>query len=137
MSGVDPAFGIDDLQTAKVLNETETVKTNILTLLFMRPGTHPSLPTLGIAIQDYMYQFFDSLDPNLLKNTIAAQCEEWIPQVQNGTLDVVKTIYNDQPTLLIKIPTVIDDQLTALVVGISQNTVGEITYNSVIDSSLL
>lgn len=135
---IDPNFGVNDFKCAKTFSETETLKNNILTLLFMRPGSYPSLPHLGIHIQDYLYQFFDDIDTDGLTSMIAAQCQEFLPAVQEGSLSVRKTHTSDnKPVLLIVIPAVIDDSVTGLGIALTADENGNVSYNSMIDNSFL
>ena len=127
---VNPTLGLDNFQNGKVLSETESMKRDILRLIFMRPGALPSLPHLGLALQDYLYQFYDAIDTTAIKNAIASQCLEYLPYVQTGSLDVRKLIYRDRPTLLIILPAVIEDTASSLVVAVSTDALGDITYNT-------
>lgn len=137
MARVDPGFGVDDFNRAKVYNETETLKNNILALLFMRPGSYQSIPKLGIGLQDYLYQFFDELDTDALSMQIAAQCQEFIPQIQNGNLKVLKTMDGNTPVLLIVLPTVIEDKATGVAIAVAAKESGLISYNIQFDNSLI
>ena len=102
MAIIDPAFGVNDFKTAKITSESETIVNNILTLLFMRPGSYPSIPHLGIHIQDYLYQFFDEINCDDITSLIAAQCQEFVPSVNSGSLVVKKTVTESgKPVLLI------------------------------------
>ncbi len=59
MGRIDQSFGVDAFNRAKYKNETETIATAILNLLFAKPGYFPSMPDLGINIQNILYSFWD------------------------------------------------------------------------------
>lgn len=135
--GVDPVFGIDNFNKPKTLNESQTLVNNLLMLLFMKPGTYPSLPNLGIYIQQYLYMFFDDINTNYIKSQIATQCEEFLPSIQNGSLDVHKTTKDGKPVLLITLPIRIDDELTGLVIGTTIDSIGSLIYNHQFDKNAI
>lgn len=134
---VDPVFGIDNFNKPKTLNESQTLVNNILMLLFMKPGTYPSLPKLGIYIQQYLYMFFDEINVDVIKAKIAAQCEEFLPNIQDGTLDVLKTTKDGKPVLLVVLPVRIDDELTGLVIGTTIDSIGKLIYNYQFDKNAI
>ena len=103
----------------------------------MRPGAYPSIPYLGIYIQGYLYKPFDEIDCVNIKAKITAQCRDFIEDVESGTLDVMKTMYNGQPTLLVVLPVRIENEVTGLVIGITLSTIGDLTYNFVYDKNAL
>lgn len=138
MALIDPAFGVSNFKTVKLTSESETIVNNILTLLFMKPGSYPSIPHLGIHIQDYLYQFFDDINTSELTSMIAAQCEEFIPSVNSGQLSVIKTTTKTgKGVLILKLPAMIDDDATGVAVAISTDDNGNVRYNTMIDRSLL
>ena len=59
---VNPTFNVNDFNEPKVLSPTESYITDVLMILFGRPGFYPSIPSLGMYIQDYLYSFPVELD---------------------------------------------------------------------------
>ena len=51
MASVDPVYGVNNFNETKVLTEAETLVNNILMILFGKPGFYPSIPSLGMDIQ--------------------------------------------------------------------------------------
>ena len=125
---VDPQFGVDHYNRAKVLNESQTLVANILTLLFGRPGFYPSSPHLGMNIQQYFYMFEDDFDITYVKSQLATQCRDFIDCISNGEFDIIKSHYNDQPLLIFVIPTIITYAETNLFLGITYSK-GEYRFN--------
>lgn len=131
MSGIEPSFGVNTFNQAKFKNETQAVANDILALLFGKPGYFPSMPDLGINIQDTVYMFWDDIDETALKALIASQCEEFSEYINDGSLDVIKSSYNNQPLLLIVIPVQIQYKKENLAIGITTDENGNFQYNYV------
>lgn len=136
MTGVEPSFGLNNFNQAKYKNESETVANSILALLFGKPGFFPSMPNLGIDIQNTIYMFWDDIDPEVLKAKIAAQCSEFKQYIKDGQLDVIKTSYHKRPLLLIVLPVQILNVKENLAIGITQDENGVTTYNYTFEESI-
>ena len=93
MAKVDPTYGVNEFNKTKVLSETETYVNNILTILFGKPGFYPSIPTLGMDISQYLYKFEDEINVDRIKAILANQCSEFLPLVESGDIDIIKTTY--------------------------------------------
>ena len=131
---VDPQFGIDSYNRAKVLTETQTIVNNILTLLFGKPGFYPSIPQLGMDISQYLYSFEDDFDVNHLKSQLASQCRDFFDVISDGSFDIVKSSYKDQPLLIFIIPSVITKTENDLLLGVTMNSNGEFKFNFIFDT---
>lgn len=135
MAGKEPSFGLNSFNKAKYKSETETVANAIVNLLFGRPGYFPSMPDLGIHIQDMMYMFWDEIDTDMIKAKIAVQCETFKEYIQSEELDVIKSEYNGKPLLLVVIPVQIKHTQSDLGIGITQDKQGNLIYNYVVDTT--
>lgn len=134
MAGIEPSFGVNSFNQAKYKNETETIATSILNLLFGKPGYFPSMPNLGINIQDTLYAFWDEIDPVAIKAQIITQCQGFKQYIDDGSLDVIKSSYQNQPLLIIVLPVQIKEIKKHLVIGITNDN-GDIKYNYVFESA--
>lgn len=132
---VDPQFDVDSYNRPKILNESQTIVNNILTLLFGKPGFYPSIPHLGLNIQQYFYTFEDEFDTNALKSRLASQCKDFVEFVTDGSFDIIKTTHNEQPLLIFVIPTVITDTESNLLLGITLTSSGEYKFNFTFDNT--
>lgn len=56
-------------------------------LLFTRPGTYPTAPTLGIGLQDYRFQFED-VAVSELQNKIDYQVQTFLPGIPAGSVKI-------------------------------------------------
>ena len=130
---VDPQFGIDSYNRAKILSETQTIVYNLLTILFGKPGFYPSIPQLGMDIQQYLYMFDDEFDTNYIKSQLASQCRDFIDVIKDGSFDVIKSTYNDQPLLIFVIPAIITNVETNLFLGITVTNSGDYRFNFTFD----
>lgn len=126
---VDPTFEVDDYNRGKILNESQTIAYNILTLLFAKPGFYPSIPSLGIDITSYFYRFSDEDLVNEIKTKLVSQCSDFLPSVESEELYIEKTDYKGQPMLVFIIPTIILDKRNELVLGITVADTGQMQFN--------
>lgn len=126
---VDPTFEVDDYNRGKILNESQTIAYNILTLLFAKPGFYPSIPSLGMDITSYFYRFSDEDLVNEIKTKLVLQCNEFLPSVESEELYIEKTDYKGQPMLVFIIPTIILDKRNELVLGITVADTGQMQFN--------
>lgn len=129
MSKKDPTFGINNFNKPKVLTPMETYVKNILLLLFGKPGFYPSIPTIGMNIKQYLYQPFDEISVDLLKTELASQCKDFLPELQTGDLDIVKTVYKDKPMIIFVLPIIDDTSKFSVTLGVTTNDLGEFVYN--------
>lgn len=126
--GQDPTYGINNYNLPKILSETESYARNVLTLLFGKPGFYPSIPTLGMDIGQYLYKFIDEINVSEIKNKLISQCEDFVPEVETGALDVELKVLQDRPVLIFTLPVIRDDNAVAVVLGVTINNKGELVY---------
>lgn len=124
----DPVFGVNSYNKPKVLSPLESLVRNILMVLFGKPGFYPSIPDLGMDITKYLYMFEDEIDTGSIKDELVAQCSEFLPEVESGTFDVTLTHQNGRIVLLFKLPVIIDDRMSSVVLGVTTNSKGELVY---------
>lgn len=129
MASVDPVYGVNDFNETKVLSESETLINNILMILFGKPGFYPSIPWLGMDIYQYLYKFDDEIDTLKIKSKLASQCQEFLPDIQDGSMDVYSTTYQGRPVLIFELPILVDKATSVLALGVTVNTKGEMVYN--------
>ena len=128
MAKVDPTYGVTEFNKTKVLSETETYVNNILTILFGKPGFYPSIPTLGMDISQYLYKFEDEINVDRIKAILANQCSEFLPLVESGDIDIIKTTYMGRSMLIFQLPVIIDKTQIAVALGVTLNAKGQMVY---------
>ena len=69
----EPAFGLDKFRKPLVYEDWEAVSKAIIIVLFGKPGFYPSIPQLGIHIQDYMNERLDRIDTDQLRGQLIYQ----------------------------------------------------------------
>ena len=129
MIHAEPSFGVNNFNKPKYTNESETVANAILNILFGKPGFFPSMPNLGLNIQDRIYSFWDEISETRLKAEIVSQCSELRQYVDDGSLDVIKSSYQKKPLLIIVLPVVVKNTKENLAIAVTQNSDGAIIYN--------
>ena len=125
---VEPTFGLDDFQRPKTLKDYDALARIVLTILFGKPGFYPSIPNLGMFIQQYSNKRLDEIDTDMMKVQLAYQCSLLCEQITNGDIDILKTVVDEKPALLIKIPHYISTSISNLVIGV-QIDEKELVYN--------
>lgn len=74
----------------------------ILNLMFLRPGTYPSIPVMGIGIQDYEYEYLDDAKDNI-QTAIQDQVKTFLPDIPLDNVDIQSIEYNGKTIMLIAI----------------------------------
>ena len=139
MLGYDATFELNEFGEPKLCSEVELLKNVILFILFTTPGQYPSLPTIGMDIENLLYSFYDELDTDKIKNQIIEQCDALGMFFQNSTISVKKLVYKKQPSLLIHIEGRVSyppsyhkdkvDDVEKYMVGITFDEMNRLLYN--------
>ena len=74
----------------------------ILNLIFLRPGTYPSIPNRSVGLQDYEYEYIDDVKDNI-RNKIEEQVNLFLPDVPLASVEVTSVEYEGKTILLIVI----------------------------------
>lgn len=130
---VNPSFALDDFDKVKLYTSDESIVRDLLLILFGKPGFYPSQPSLGMYVQQYLYEFDDGIDLNAIKVELAMQCSDFLPLVQDGSLDVQVTNWNGRPLLVFILPTIRNTSDVQLVLGVTILENGEMQFNFVIN----
>lgn len=126
---IDPAFGMNNFNTPKYYNESQTTANNIIMILEGRPGFYPSIPELGMNIRNLLYKNIDEIIPDALKNELARQCNSFISNISDGSFDVQIDLYKGKPLLVFIIPVTIEKAAQQLAIGVTTNAKGELIYD--------
>lgn len=110
---------IDDFNQQKVLNSKESIVQIILNILFMKPGCIPSLPHIGIDVNQYIYAREGEVDASDLKSKLSSQCNDLLPYLITGDIVVKFTDYKNVNILLIGIPITYEGEKETLLIGLS------------------
>ena len=125
---VDPAFGVNEYGKPKMLTEDQTLVNNFLLLLLGKPGFYPSIPTIGIDIEQYLYTFIDDINLDELKAKIAVQCNDFLPAIREGNFDIQKTVMRDKILLVFTLPSVAKKQT---LLGVTTDGSGKVIFRFV------
>lgn len=138
--GYDGTFALNEFNQPKLSSEIETVKNVLLFILFAKPGQYPSLPYIGLNLQEMLYSFYDEINETDLKNKCCEQCKMLGVYIQNNVIDFKKTIYQGKPSLMIHIEGTetypngyMADKVgnsTKYLIGITLNDINEMIYNT-------
>lgn len=73
--GYDVLLDVDSTYKPKVISTFQMCVNIIITLLMMKPGQYPSIPELGIDIDQYLHEYADdSSIPNTIVTKLHEQC---------------------------------------------------------------
>lgn len=135
----EPAFGLDSFRKPLVYEDWQVVAQSIIIVLFGRPGFYPSIPQLGVHIQDLMYEKIDDIDIDNLRGILAHQLEVFSDIIQSDDMKIaIKNTTGGNPVLIIALPIYTGDERSAVAVTITATEDGGIQYNyEKIDDSLL
>lgn len=93
-------LGLNPFQKPEVLHGKEAWVREIQNLLFLRPGTYPSCPNMGIGIQDFEFSFIDSAVDEL-QMRIPAQVSNFLPTVPFRGCSVYSKDIDGRPVLFV------------------------------------
>ena len=136
----EPAFGLDKFRKPLVYEDWEVVAQSILIVLFGRPGFYPSIPQLGIHIQDYMNERLDMIDTDELRGKLMYQLSIISDLIQTDDIKIVtkKLVGYNSPALIIFIPIYKGEDKNNIAVSIVQSSKDSVSYNyEIVDSSLV
>lgn len=125
----EPLFGVNNFNEPKIITGNNVLAMTILLILFGKPGCYPSLPSLGMNIQQYLYSMYDEINVDAIKATLVTQCSMLSNAINTDVIEVFKTINNGNPLLVIKIPIVSSSDTDTLVLGVTTNDNDSVVYN--------
>lgn len=125
----EPVFGVNDFNEPKVLKDYDAIAVSVLLILFGKPGCYPSIPQLGMNIQQYLYSFYDELDVDSIRASLVYQCTLLSSAIDSNNIVVGKQIVDDNPLLIIQIPINYRRDQNQLVIGVTTNSNGSVSYN--------
>lgn len=136
----EPAIGIDKFRKPLVYEDWEAVAQAIIIILFGKPGFYPSIPQLGIHIQDYVNERLDRIDIDQLRAQLIYQLG--IISNMIATDEIVigtrKFVGYRDPGLVISIPVYKSDDKSNVAISIVTNGSDSLSYNyELIDESLV
>lgn len=137
--GYDLTFELNEFNQPKLKSPIELVKNVLMFILFTKPGQYPSLPALGLNIESLLYSFYDELNTEDLKKRIIEQCRALSVYFDEGSIQLVKTKYKGQPSLMIKVAGEEKypsgylrdtyNKSNGYLIGISFNELNQLVYN--------
>lgn len=84
-------LSIDDYSKPKVLYGMNAKTSRLLKLLYMKPGTFPSSPDMGINISSYKFELMNSEVTAKIQSKIESQVEQYLPELH--ITDIMVTPY--------------------------------------------
>lgn len=101
--GYDLTHELNDFEQPKLTSEIDLIKNVIMFLLFSKPGQYPSLPMVGINIENYLYMMYDEINVEDIKDELMHQCSVLGIFFDSGQIEVVKRYERKRPVLFIRV----------------------------------
>lgn len=136
----EPAFGLDKFRKPLVYEDWEVVAQSIIIVLFGRPGFYPSIPQLGIHIQDYLNERLDKIDTDQLKGQLAYQLNIVSDLILTDEIKIMKKVLVGYkiPALIILIPVIKGEDKSNVAISIVKSSSDSVSYNyELVDESLV
>ena len=136
----EPAFGLDKFRKPLVYEDWEVVAQSIIIVLFGRPGFYPSIPQLGIHIQDYLNERLDKIDTDQLKGQLAYQLNIVSDLILTDEIKIMKKVLVGYkiPALIILIPVIKGEDKSNVAISIVKSASDSVSYNyELVDESLV
>lgn len=128
---VNPTMGVNAFGKPKVLSDMESIVNDIMMILLGKPGFYPSIPTLGMNISQYLYQFDDTISIEDIKTKLSQQCNDFSELIDSEDIEIVMEEYNGRVIMIFVLP-MIDDvsgDTETLTMAVTTNDAGLIVYN--------
>ena len=114
----ETSLEINSFDKPEELNEVKAWSQLLLNLIFLKPGTYPSMPEMGIGIENYQYDFLDEAVDELT-TAITSQQQTYLPDVPLSGVQVGKTEHQGQPILIIQLFFNIESGTTSSAIAIN------------------
>ncbi len=115
---IEPALEINSFDKPKELSGVAAWSQLILNLIFLKPGSYPSMPGLGIGIENYQYDFLDDTIAELTA-AITSQQQTYLPDIPLSGVQIGKTEHEGQPILIIQLFFNIEDGVTSSAIALN------------------
>ena len=136
----EPAFGLDKFRKPLVYEDWEVVAQSIIIVLFGRPGFYPSIPQLGIHIQDYLNERLDKIDTDQLKGHLAYHLNIVSDLILTDEIKIMKKVLVGYkiPALIILIPVIKGEDKSNVAISIVKSASDSVSYNyELVDESVV
>ena len=100
-SKTELALEIDSFDKPKELSNAKAWSQLMLNLIFLKPGTYPSIPEMGVGIEDYQYDFLEDAISELSAKIVNQQ-KTYLPDIPLSEVQVTKIDKSGQPVLIIQ-----------------------------------
>lgn len=112
---------INSFDKPKELTRAQAWSQLILNIIFLKKGSYPSMPDLGIDIEQYEYEFLDTACERLMTD-ITQQQQTYLPDVPLVGVMVTQTDFKGQPIMLVQLHFQVDDyaETTAIAINTSK-----------------
>ncbi len=112
---------INAFDKPKELSQVEAWSQLLLNLIFLRPGTYPSMPEMGVGIEDYQFDFLEDAIEELTA-AITAQQKTYLSDIPLNGINCSQIEHKGAPVLLIQFVFNVEDQLKTSAIAINTSS---------------
>ena len=118
-------LSIDAFNRPQELSDVKAWSQLMLNLIFLTPGTYPSIPGMGIDILKYEYEYIDDIREKLSAE-IMAQQQKYLEFVPLEAVRITTQEYKGSPIVLIQfsfyIKSTNSSEVSAIAINASEST---------------
>lgn len=93
-------LAINSFDKPEELSDVSAWSQLMLDLIFMKPGTYPSIPEMGVGIESYEYEFLDEAIDRLSASIITQQ-QTYLPDIPLTGVEITKLLHSGHQILVI------------------------------------
>lgn len=101
-SKIETSLEINSFDKPAELSNVSAWSQLMLNLIFLKPGTYPSIPEMGVGIENYQYDFLEDAISEL-SSKIVDQQQRFLPDVPLSGVQISKIEQKGQPILIIQL----------------------------------
>ena len=101
-SKAETSLQINSFDKPEKLTDVSAWSQLMLNLIFLKPGSYPSIPEMGVGIEDYQYDFLDEAISEL-SSKITTQQQTYLPDIPLDGVEISSYDNNGQMILIIQL----------------------------------
>ena len=101
-SKIETSLQINSFDKPDELTGVKAWSQLMLNLIFLKPGTYPTQPEMGVGIENFQYEFLEEAVAELSAK-ITEQHQTYLPDVPLSGLQISKIEQGGQPILIIQL----------------------------------
>lgn len=113
-------FTQDIYNKPKLLGEKDTLVQTILQALFLVPGNLPSMPDVGVNIEQYLYKSVDIIDESKIASDIEYSCGRMLGETQLSDVKFTTMETPEGPVFILSLNVTVSEEENKLLIGVQK-----------------